>query len=562
MYNGEGNKTVIGWVMAMRKSYRKMGSVLAMLLAGAVLLNNGGVSSVFAAGSEISGNGISRPLESVSPLAASVEAGNVPAGDGEISNSNERTESAVSEGGTSGEQQPGGNGSAGESQPGNDGAPGGEENPGNDGTPGNGNPGADGTPGEGNLGNDGTPGKPGNDGTPGNGNIGTDGTTEEGNPGTDGTPEEDGTDGEGKPEADGTTEEDEEKPDGEEIIDDADKTDTENNEEGAEESTSCIEDREHEYEEILSEDGIVTGYQCVFCQREIEEDIFESEGAALHVHTWNRAEGEIVPVCQTCYMQRLDCDGEDGYGIHIFVLMQEEGQPDKYYCAVCGMEKEILDEWDMTAELFYEIMGISILANSFSYGNEQSPLPTTILDLEAAQQQGQYQDKVFPVSNLADVMALYQLSQDGFDFKEYTVGFLMRSYVGDGGVVSSSNEWDLTPLKNDFKGLGTLNAPFRGTLTTYYTGGSLTFKTATPFLNYAATGATVSELQVSASIDNGDGDPVGAIAAHVVKDNGSDKIEVSNVSISGAIKNSGGAAGILFGKRRQRWGTGANPIYK
>lgn len=636
MYNGEGNKTVIGWVMAMRKSYRKMSSVLAMLLAGAVLLNNGGVSSVFAAGSEISGNGISRPLESVSPLAASVEAGNVPAGDGEISNSNERTESAVPEGGTSGEQQPGGNGSAGESQPGNDGAPGGEENsgndgsfgegnpgtggtteegnPGNDGTPGNGNPGtggateegnpgndgtsgngkpgtdgtpeegnpgndgtpgdgnsgtggateegnpgndgtsgngkpgADGTPGEGNLGNDGTPGKPGNDGTPGNGNIGTDGTTEEGNPGTDGTPEEDGTDGEGKPEADGTTEEDEEKPDGEEIIDDADKTDTENNEEGAEESTSCIEDREHEYEEILSEDGIVTGYQCVFCQREIEEDIFESEGAALHVHTWNRAEGEIVPVCQTCYMQRLDCDGEDGYGIHIFVLMQEEGQPDKYYCAVCGMEKEILDEWDMTAELFYEIMGISILANSFSYGNEQSPLPTTILDLEAAQQQGQYQDKVFPVSNLADVMALYQLSQDGFDFKEYTVGFLMRSYVGDGGVVSSSNEWDLTPLKNDFKGLGTLNAPFRGTLTTYYTGGSLTFKTATPFLNYAATGATVSELQVSASIDNGDGDPVGAIAAHVVKDNGSDKIEVSNVSISGAIKNSGGAAGILFGE--------------
>ena len=35
MYNGEGNKTVIGWVMAMRKSYRKMSSVLAMLLAGA-----------------------------------------------------------------------------------------------------------------------------------------------------------------------------------------------------------------------------------------------------------------------------------------------------------------------------------------------------------------------------------------------------------------------------------------------------------------------------------------------------------------------------------------------
>ena len=537
--------------MVMRKSYRKMGNVLAMLLAGAVLLNNGGISSVFAAGSEISGNGTNRPLESVSLLAASAEAANEPAEGGETGNSNERTEQAVPEGGMSGEQQPEDNGSVGESQPGNDGAPGEEENsgndgtfgegnpgtggtteegppgndgtpgnenpgtggateegnpgndgtsgngkpgidgtpeegnpgndgtpgggnpgtggateeenPGNDGTPGNGNPGADGTPGEGNLGNDGTPenGNPGNDGTPGNGNPGTDGTTEEVNPGTDGTPEEDGTDGEGQPGADGTTEEDEEKPDGEEIIDDVDKTDTENNEEGAEESTSCIEDREHEYEEILSEDGIVTGYQCVFCQREIEEDIFESEGAALHVHTWNRAEGEIVPVCQTCYMQRLDCDGEDGHGIHIFVLMQEEGQPDKYYCAVCGMEKEILDEWDMTAELFYEIMGISILANSFSYGNEQSPLPTTILDLEAAQQQGQYQDKVFPVSNLADVMALYQLSQDGFDFKEYTVGFLMRSYVGDGGVVSSSNEWDLTPLKNDFKGLGTLNAPFR-----------------------------------------------------------------------------------------------------
>ena len=98
----------------MRKSYRKMGNVLAMLLAGAVLLNNGGISSVFAAGSEISGNGTNRPLESVSLLAASAEAANEPAEGGETGNSNERTEQAVPEGGMSGEQQPEDNGSVGD----------------------------------------------------------------------------------------------------------------------------------------------------------------------------------------------------------------------------------------------------------------------------------------------------------------------------------------------------------------------------------------------------------------------------------------------------------------
>ena len=69
--------------------------------------------------------------------------------------------------------------------------------------------------------------------------------------------------------------------------------------------------------------------------------------------------------------------------------IQEEGQPDKYCCVICGMEKETLDEWDMTIELFQEIMGISMYAGQYSYGNEQSSLPTTETELRAAENAGQ-----------------------------------------------------------------------------------------------------------------------------------------------------------------------------
>ena len=486
----------------MKKSYGKINGILAIFLAGAILLNNGGVYSVFAAENNMGEN------------TASVSEGQGNLSSGESAGSSIGTESGTSADGSSVEEGKPGNSSGTE-----------------EGQPGNGSGTEEGQPGN---------GSETEEGQPGNGSG-----TEEGQPGNedkaDGSSEENESQiGEQKPEAGGTL-------DGE-LTEDGEETDGEDG--GEKKISSCLEDREHEYEEILAEDGTIAGYRCVFCQREIDQETLEEEEGILHFHTWNRGEEEIVPVCETCFARRLDCDEEEGYGIHIFMKIQEEGQPDKYCCVICGMEKETLDEWDMTIELFQEIMGISMYAGQYSYGNEQSSLPTTETELRAAENAGQYQDKIFLVSNLADIMALNALSQDGFDFEGYIIEFAMRSYVGDGGVIESSTEWDLTPLKNDFKGLGTADAPFKGTLTTYYTDGSLTFHTATPFLDYAATGAVVSGLQIDSSIDNAVSDPVGVIASHVVNGGASDKdkVEISNVSISGSIKNSQGAAGILFGE--------------
>lgn len=309
-----------------------------------------------------------------------------------------------------------------------------------------------------------------------------------------------------------------------EIIDDAD---------GEEGIPSCAEEREHEYEVILGEDGSVTGYRCVFCLREISEETLEAEGASLHAHIWNRAEGEIIPVCEDCGLARLDCDGEDGYGIHIFELIQEEGKPDKYRCAICGEEKEFLDEWDMTAELFAELMGVSLYA--FEYNGEPSDLPTTADELKA------YSGKTLMVEKLADLMALQKLSSES-DFDGYTVQLVFQR--GDSGT---TNTWDLRSLKGDFNGLGSEEYPFKGVLTSYYDAKSFNFQTATPMLNYVAAGAEISNLQINADITGDGSSPIGAIASHVVSDQGG-TVTISDIFLSGTISNPGGAAGGFFGE--------------
>lgn len=311
---------------------------------------------------------------------------------------------------------------------------------------------------------------------------------------------------------------------------------------------ACLEGKDHEYEELLSEDGTVTGYRCVFCLREIDADTFEKEAGVLHTHVWNREEGKLLPVCTSCGAEYRDCDAQDGYGVHVFEPVEEEGQPVKYRCMFCGAEKEMLEELDLTAELFLQIMGINLM--SFSYNGEESSLPLTVAELREAEDKGYYKDHTFNVENLADLLALQTLGNDSFDFAGYTVNFVGRKYAD--GITGDNTFWDLTSLPADlFLGLGTEEYPFRGTLTSYYTGGSLRFETSTPLLNYVAAGASVSELQVRASI-NGSGAPVGIIAAHVVPSDTSDTVNLSHLSLSGEVKNGSrdgdGAAGILFGE--------------
>ena len=309
--------------------------------------------------------------------------------------------------------------------------------------------------------------------------------------------------------------------------------------------SECEDGKTHEYEEIIVQDGTVEGYRCVFCQREIDEETYVKELGILHDHVWTRPEGMLIPTCDTCSRERKDCEAEDGYEVHIYELVLEEGQPDKYRCLVCGYEKDSLDEWDVTQEMFMQIMGIASMA--YTLNGETSSLPTTIEELNEAEASGYYANKTFNVENFADLAALQSLSNDGFEFEGYTVNFVGRKYAT--GISGDNTNWDLTGLsKTVFSGLGTEEHPFKGTLTSFYTGGSLRFTIATPLLNYVATGATVSELQINSVITGNGSSPVGIIAAHLVAGAADDKVNLSNLSLSGTVKNNGGAAGILFGE--------------
>ena len=212
-----------------------------------------------------------------------------------------------------------------------------------------------------------------------------------------------------------------------------------------------------------------------------------------------------------------------------------------YRCVVCGFEKEFLEEWDLTIEEYMAIAGIERF--SFGYNGETSSLPTSKAELDQAVQDGYYKDGIFNVKNLADIMALQSLSQE-FSFEDYKIQFVGREDSNGQGTLTN---WDLTPLASDFKGLGTEEFPFKGTLTTFYANNSLRFTTATPLLNYVATGAVVSEFQITSKI-SGSGDPVGVIAAHVVADSNAEKVSLSKLTISGDVHNSDGPAGILFGE--------------
>ena len=178
--------------------------------------------------------------------------------------------------------------------------------------------------------------------------------------------------------------------------------------------SECEDGKTHEYEEILAQNGTVEGYKCVFCQREIDEEIYINELGILHEHVWTRPEGILIPACDTCSRERKDCEAEDGYEVHIFELVSEEGQTDKYRCLICGYEKDSLDEWDVTQELFKQIMRVDPMA--YVLNGETSSLPTTVEELNEAEASGYYANQTFNVENFADLAALQSLSNDGFEF--------------------------------------------------------------------------------------------------------------------------------------------------
>ncbi len=309
---------------------------------------------------------------------------------------------------------------------------------------------------------------------------------------------------------------------------------------------SCIEGKTHEYKEVLSEDNTVIGYCCVFCEREINAEEFEEESAQLHVHEWKRAEDEMIPLCLACGEEYHNCDAEDGIGMHVFELIQEEGGADFFRCIFCDYEKDSVEDWEITLEQYQALMGVSLLTIP---SGEISKLPTTIAELE------KYKYDTFEIGNYADLAAMQLLSDDGFDFKGYTIGFSLR--------LNNYTTWDLTILDaNEFSGLGTEEEPFAGTLTCTYTGNTLRFDTKVPFLKYVETGATISNMQINAvdsEFDYTGTNPMGVLAAHVVKsaDVDSDTVHLSNIAMTGKVTNRSGSAGALFGEVNN---TSSNPI--
>ena len=230
---------------------------------------------------------------------------------------------------------------------------------------------------------------------------------------------------------------------------------------------------------------------------------------------------------------------------------ESPAQGGHYRCAICGFEKDRLEDWELTVEIYMALAGMSPYATAtvFQYSGqtETSLLPTTLAEL------GEFQGTTFPVHNLADLVALQKLSEV-FDFKGYTVQFGARQY-SDGST--GGRDWDLSPLKKgnnsssvDFRGLGTEDYPFRGTLTSFYVSNSSNFTTKTPFLNYVAAGATVSQLLINkdSAVAGQDGEPVGMIASHVVECEGEEKVNLYYLTVDGTVTNADGAAGILFGE--------------
>ena len=111
------------------------------------------------------------------------------------------------------------------------------------------------------------------------------------------------------------------------------------------------------------------------------------------------------------------------------------------------------------------------------------------------------------------------------------------------------NTWDLIGV-SAFEGLGNAAHPFKGTLESAYTNGSLIYKLDKPLFQYLSTDAVVREMSMIGRITTNETMPKGVLAGTLVKgeNDTSEMVTLENVIINGEVSNTGGAAGLVFGR--------------
>ena len=166
--------------------------------------------------------------------------------------------------------------------------------------------------------------------------------------------------------------------------------------------------------------------------------------------------------------------------------------------------------------------GLSSQSNMFRAAAAASSIPATVEELEAGT------EVIYNISTYDDVLALQELSKAS-SLEGYTFRF--------GKLNNSTNAWDFTSIP--FTGFGSEEYPFKGTLEEYYTSGT-TFKTKYPLFQYLGSGAAVTNFAVNLSNASS-----GIAQNFVITDDAA--VIYTNVTLTGSISNSGGAAGALYG---------------
>lgn len=208
-------------------------------------------------------------------------------------------------------------------------------------------------------------------------------------------------------------------------------------------------------------------------------------------------------------------------------------------------EDEILPDGALVEdEMLQPDGGIMLLTE----GEESKPADSK--SLKDVSNQAEYEEyykaeNIYYLATAEDFMLLQDLCND-YDFAG------IKFQIGNTGT---ETEWDISKipelLKDDsayrgteFNGFGSETHPFRGTMSCYYTSGSLTFELDKPLFAYLGEGAEVYQFDFACK----EGTPA-AIAQHIVV-SGEDKapIKIHDVNITGVIKNSGGNAGMIAGE--------------
>ncbi|EOS73202.1 hypothetical protein C819_03927 [Lachnospiraceae bacterium 10-1] len=277
---------------------------------------------------------------------------------------------------------------------------------------------------------------------------------------------------------------------------------------------------------------------CGKCGIEWSEELEKPEKECEH--EWIREPETLLVICKICGEYDEEYVEEDACpegGFHIYDL-KEDGTG--WICVVCGAEKETLGDLDVTLEMYIFAMNsqISPLVDDPD-DRAYSKLPKTIADLAA------WPSKTLIVASLGDLLVVQDLSKMT-DLEGYTIQISRRT-IASSNV--GQNTWDLIGV-SAFEGLGNAAHPFKGTLESAYTNGSLIYKLDKPLFQYLSTDAVVREMSMIGRITTNETMPKGVLAGTLVKgeNDTSEMVTLENVIINGEVSNTGGAAGLVFGR--------------